>query len=226
MDFSKLTVITHTWTSQNRDISRSVESIQRALPKGASHKIIPCEGDIVEARWRALCENEVIAFVDDDDWISEDSLTKCMLALEASGAGLAFTDEVHVEADGSVCKRNDGKRDYGYMTITPMSVHHLCLIRTECVHPEAKILADQYGLAVEWLMKAYAGLKYGAIHVPIDGYYWFQNPNGHSRTPEWKVHFMKTVPLLRPHLQKWQRFKGTIPQYETEITNTMTKEIA
>ena len=220
-----LSVITHTWTAQNRDITRSVESVRKALPKGAIHKIIPCD-DVIQGRWDALQENEYIAFVDDDDYISEESLTLCMQALEASNAGLAFTDEVLVNTDGSIKSKNNGIRHYGYMTLTPMPVHHLCVIRTECVHPEVKVLADKYGMCVEWLMKAYAGLKYGAVHVPVDGYYWVQNPNGHSKQPEWQNHFMKIVPLLRPHLQGWQRFNGAIPQFQSAISNTAIKEIA
>ena len=207
-----LTVVTHTQPSKGRDISRSVASVQRALPVGAKHAIIECEENFIEARWEARKLDEFICFVDDDDYISPGSLSLCMKALRNTSLGIAFTDEVSETPEGKVLSTNARERTYGEMAVTPMSVHHLCVMRTSAIYEEVIDLAKEHKLAIEWLMKATAGLIHGAVHVPIIGYHWVHHPEQHSKQVEWQAHFRKNVPLVTPKLQTLARFNGPIPQ--------------
>lgn len=210
-----LSIITHTKPGSGRDLTRCVESVKAALPRaGAQHLVIPCESELMEARWEARKISEFIAFVDDDDYISQDSIIKCMAALQVSGAGLAFTNEILVNPDDSVITRNDKDKSYEHIALTPLVVHHLCVMRTELITDDVKALADEHHCGVEWLMKAKCALTGGAVHVPIDGYYWVHHENQHHKQKEWQEAFVANINLITPKLKSWMKHTGPIPQYK------------
>lgn len=216
-----LTVVTHTNPNSGRDLSRCIESVKAALPPtGARHVIINVENDensrsaLMQARWDARELDEYICFVDDDDYISQDSLIKTFAAIRVQQAGVAFTNEVLVDKAGKVLSRNDQVKMFEHIPLTPLIIHHLAIMKTSYLTDEVKVLADQYTMSIEWIMKARCALEGGAIHVPIDGYFWVQHDDQHHKITAWQEAFRKNCPLLTPKLRSWAKFAGPIPQYK------------
>ena len=82
-----LTVITHTKNERPELLERCKKSVQEALPIGAEHLIIECPDRSTWVRSRMLHakEHDIIAFVDDDDYVSKNSFKLCIEALEKQG---------------------------------------------------------------------------------------------------------------------------------------------
>jgi len=215
---NNLTVVTHTMTSWGRDISKCVESVRAALPPGANHMVIDLDtyaGDFNHARYDALSLNEYVAFVDDDDYISPESLTLCLEAITNAHAGIAFTDEVVVLADGRN-HVNSGTINYNKISISPHSIHHLSLIRSSAVSKDALDIAVEFGSGIEWLIKSSAAMNGGAIHVPIAGYYWIQHDGQYHRTPAVQQQYKDNIRRIGNKIREWQSDKnrnGIIPTY-------------
>lgn len=207
-----LTVVTHTNPDSGRDITRCVESVRAALLSGMRHVIINCysEAELMVARWNALQLDEFICFVDDDDHIAPNALSECLTAITEANVGLAFTNEVLVDVSGVILGRNDSVRDYQFVKLSPNAIHHLCVIRTSAVHPQVKAIADHFGFGLEWLMKAYAACQHGAVHVPIDGYYWVQHAAAHHNTPSWQTAFSTRINQVTPYIAGWTKHHGPI----------------
>lgn len=208
-----LTVVTHTNPDSGRDISKCIQSVEAAMPRTGAHYVLECRGNLQEARWKAAMMDEFVCFVDDDDYISQDSLSRCVEALNATGAGMAFTNEVLVDGNGKVLSRNDGIKNYDMIPLTPMIIHHMSVVRRSALSQECYDIAVEHGCGIEWLMKAHAALKYGAVHVPIDGYFWVQHGAAHHMTPEWQSAFLTNTQLLTPRIRQWLTVNGPIPQY-------------
>jgi hypothetical protein len=212
---TSLTVVTHTCGVWNRDLTRCLASVNEALPKNAKHLVIELDAryeNFQEARFEAIKLDEFIVFVDDDDYISKDSLQLCLQALEDTGAGLAFTDEVLVGIDGREQHHNCGSINYDMIRCSPQVIHHMAMMRTSAMSSRSIELARKYKCGIEWIMKADAASK-GAIHVPIDGYFWVQHLNQHSRTPVWQTAFRNNLRLIGKELSNWNTLAGKIPSW-------------
>lgn len=208
-----LTVVTHTMKSWKRNISRCIESVADAMPANSRHIIIDLDDyahNFQEERYKALCLDEYIAFVDDDDYISKDSLRLCLEALTSTNSGIAFTNEVVVNADGSRMV-NSRRVDYNMLSLHPQIIHHLSMIKTSTVTPKTIELALRYKCGIEWLMKADSALHFGAIHVPIEGYFWVQHNKQWHRTHEWQNSFIKNIRSIGYEICSWGNRTGSIP---------------
>src|ERR1035437_6197625 len=140
-----LTVVTHTCKKWNRDLTQCLTSVDEALPKNAKHLIIELDAsyeNFQEARFEVLQLDEIIVFVDDDDYISKDSLNLCLQALEETGAGLAFTDEVLVGIDGREQHHNCRSVNYDMIHYSPQVIHHMAMMRTAAVSSRSIELAQ------------------------------------------------------------------------------------
>ena len=213
-----LHVVTHTNPFSCRDLRPTIQSVADALPRGGVHHIIPCSGNLMEARWEALNLGPHVCFVDDDDTIHKDALVRGMMAFGIyKNAGLVFTDEVHVNPDGSPIHHNRGQRFYKEIELTATRIHHLAIIRTDAVNPGAFKMAEDNHLAVEWLIKATAALEHGAVHVPMDGYFWTQHPEQHHKARVWQDAYAKAARPVSEKLKALAKFEGAIPQFSYEL---------
>jgi len=213
-----LTVVTHTMKSWGRDISKCVESVAAAMPLGGKHAIIDldtCPQDYQKARYEALKLDEYIVFVDDDDYVSVDSLKLCFDAINKTGAGIAFTNEVMINVDGSKTI-NNRQVNYNMLPLHPQIVHHMTMIRTTAVSTKPIELALKHNCGIEWMMKADAALHHDAIHVPIEGYFWVQHAKQWHRNSEWQNNFIRNIRTVGNEIRTWGNKTGAIPVWSLD----------
>ena len=204
-------VVTHTHEHWQRDMTRCVNSVDAALPDGCEHIVIGLDTDydgFIEARYAALKLADIIIFVDDDDYISPESIRLCLAALAATDAGLAYTRESLVFSDGNqlnsaVCTH------YEAISRSPSAIHHMAAIQSSAVTERSIILAREYGCGIEWIMKAEAALTQGAIHIPHTGYYYVQHQGQVSHAVSER--FAKAIKPISDELRSWRGRTGSIP---------------
>jgi len=212
-----LTVITHTCETWGRDINPCLKSVELALPPNAKHTVIGLEDDqdeFLKARFDALNLDDVIVFVDDDDTISVDSLFLCLSALENSGAGVAFTNEVRVFPSGSEIRHYKAGCTYEMICQTQGIIHHIAAIRTNAVSNRAFDLVNRVGVDAEWAIKTDAALGHGAIHVPIFGYFWNQHEGQHHKLNTVSQKQFQARDSMTKEMQGWiAKHRGVMPIY-------------
>lgn len=184
-----LTVVTHTRLHNPYPelLERCKQSVAAALPSNSQHIVVFNDSTgmhrdsaqfaefYANLRYSALQYSQYIAFVDDDDYIHPDSLRTCMDAISQTGTAVAVTNEIMVDVDGKYLSAYRYPRYYCGVANHPRTVHHLTVFNRDFVQPVALELALQFGAGIEWTMRASACLTGGAVHVPIDGYYWTQH---------------------------------------------------
>jgi hypothetical protein len=215
-----ITVVTHTNSKHKRDISKCVESVAIALPPNSRHLIIELDAignEFQRARHAAMSLGEIVVLVDDDDYISPDSLKSCLRALNETNAGIAHTYEVMVRPDGShTCNTN--RVNYEMLSAHPQVIHQMCVIRTSYVTNRSLDTALNYGAGVEWFMKAESALFGNAIQVPIKGYYWVQHAQQRHRTPAWQNGFRENLKNMTNEIKSWSSRTGAIPLWQDKTT--------
>lgn len=222
---NELTIITHTRLNNPYPelLERCKQSVDAALIPGAQHLVLVNDlpglvGDgnqwveFAHLRYSALQYSKYIAFVDDDDYIHSDSLKLCMDALLSSGAGVAVTNEVVVNVDGKQLSANRLPRAYCGVSMHPRTIHHLTIMKSELVSPVALDLALQFGVGIEWAMKASACLHGGGVHIPIDGAYWTQHTNRPSiMNNERRAYDEKILPMGNAIKKAFPVRQGLLP---------------
>jgi hypothetical protein len=178
-----LTVITHTAHKRPELLERCKRSVAAALPEGGQHLIIERGTKAEWTQHRAVdtIGLDLVAFVDDDDYISPDSLKTCLAALEQTGLGAACTNEVEVDESGKFISRAFGEKDYFAATLHPRVVHHVTVMRAGLIDvPRATELGLTYHVGIDWFIRQSVIQRYGCVSVPIDGYFWTQHPGQHT----------------------------------------------
>jgi hypothetical protein len=214
-----LIVVTQRNPHNGRDISRCVDSVAAALPQNATHLIIDCHNltELRESRIAALDLSEFIVFVDDDDYITPDSLTMCLDALVDTEYGVAFTEEIRVIGNNIVKSRP--AVTYAEVLQSPCRLHHLAMIRTSAVTGRGKALAAKPVTGTEWVMKVDAGFNKGIIHIPRVGYYWTQHDTQlHKSTAHQTPLAYKTTAETISEMRTWEIPAGRIAKYTKDIT--------
>jgi hypothetical protein len=204
-----LAVVTHT-LGTSPWLQQSLSSVQCHLPAGARHHVIEQREGFEQARWDAFQSAEFVALVDDDDEVCNDALNLCMAAILETGAGVAFTDQAVVDEQGETLRTDSGELRYRDVARSPQSIHHLAIVRRSAISDEALTAARQAGTGIEWMVKANAALRHGAVHVPIVGYRWRRHQRQHS----FRNHaaFVKALPTLRRATQSWMTQDARIRQ--------------
>lgn len=205
-----LAVVTHT-QGTSRWLEGSLRSVRDHLPAGAQHHVIEQHGDFLRARWDAFHSAEFVALVDDDDEVCGDALRLCMAAIEATGAGVAFTDQSLIDEDGQVLRVDSGPVRYDAVVRSPQTIHHLAVVRRAAIAPAAWDVAAAVGTGIEWMVKASAALRCGAIHVPMQGYRWRKHPGQHSHRD--RSTFINAMPALRAAARTWMTTHETIRRF-------------
>lgn len=210
----KLRIVTVTARPANPWMVEALESVRATMPRDAEHLVVHSDG--TPARWNidlwAACRDaDAVAIVDDDDRVMPGALTSCMHALESTGAGLAFTDEEEIDGRGE--RLRDGvRRSRCLMDLAmhPRSIHHLAVFRPALAPHAALDLAQRCGRGLDWLMRAAAGLRGGAVRVPMIGYQWRRH-GGQDSSNGTDV-YAAAMPALRQLTRSWMRYDGQIPE--------------
>ena len=211
-----LTVVTHTTNRRRSDINRCTESIKNALPINAKHVIIECNecfDTFLFCRYNALKLDDVVIFVDDDDYISKDSLRLCMDALNANDVGIAFTYEIKVMTNGNHW-RNTPPINHSEICNHPETIHHMVAYRTKYISERSLNLALKYGVGIEWTMSVCAALSAGAIFVPVDGYYWVQHNAQFHKDPNIQEKFKNSLLQMSEEMKSWIKIDSAIPHWK------------
>lgn len=209
-----ITVVTHHNPKRDISIKRCIQSVDAALQPGDKHLFIECDGtnynDYAKARFDSLKLGDYVCFVDDDDYIPENVLAdvrKCII--DNPDVGLYYTRECKVISNDIIhCKAGE---KYENLIISPTGIHHLSIFNTKYIDNEILDLAFQVGCGVEWIMRCWFALQYGAIHIPIDGYYYcFHDSQLYKRLTK---NFFNHNKLFKSVFAGWQKHYGQIPIY-------------
>ncbi len=202
-------IFTHTRGRDAPWLFECTSSVREALPPDAEYTVRVMTRDYSIERFEALRSYPYVGFVDDDDRVHPRAIMACAEALETTGAGIAFTIERVVNTDGVELGFSPPARDYFSVAMHPRPLHHFALIRRSAVDDEVLELACKHGVGIDWLMKACAALKHGAVHVPIVGYDWRQHPKQDSI--DTAARFNCAQPALREKTLSWMRGNSRIP---------------
>ena len=196
-----LAVITFTKSDRPLLLEKCKASVAAALPPGAVHTIINTTKYDPQDRFNAIKSAEFVAIVDDDDVIAPDALTLTLEAIQKFDAGIAFTREVVVDTEGV-------KKNYPIFQAKKLSdiashtryAHHLVMIRSNQIDDRVVAMHNKFGIGIDWFIVACAALNgKGAVHVPIDGYFWTHHADSQHavQTREaFNLHFMEMSKLI------------------------------
>jgi hypothetical protein len=195
-----LTIITNTAGNRPRQLEQCCDAVSDMLPPGANHKVIHAN-DFHAMRWAALDVDDVVAWVDDDDLVTGDSIRRCWDAMQHTGAGLVFTWEQIVPGRS---------QRYNVLTHTrqiiehPRAAHHLAMFRTAGVRPECRTLTEKYGVGLEWFMKASAACSHaGAVQLPYIGYIWRDHGKNYSRQQRYNAQYASKRIAMSREMDAW-----------------------
>lgn len=201
---SKLAIVTHTDGSRPNSLALAKVSVAADLPPDGVHYIVPTRGYAYYAHQRqeALKLGEFVAFVDDDDVVVGNGISRCYAAIQEANYGVAFTDEAMVDEEGNVQFTRQGLRTYENIGKYATWIHHLAMIRSSAVQED---LSQLYGRiqGVDWWILRAAIKTAGAIHCPGVGYNWVQTKNSLKNT---------MVNIQLPELKYTQT--GELPVYK------------
>lgn len=209
-----LTVVTHV-PSPRINMDRCTQSVKDALPTNARHKVIEAGSDYIkfqQHRYDAMSLDDVVIFVDHDDYISKTSLSLCMSAISSGEYGLAFTNEIKVLPCGGRF-RNRLASDIMSICDNPEVIHHMSAYRTKYVSDRSINLATRHNSGIEWIMRVDASTSSpaGAIGIPTDGYYWVQHPAQANRRSLDRAAFITGKPVMTSEMKGWVTSRRNIP---------------
>ncbi len=208
----KLRIVTVTSRPANPWLAEALESVRSTMPADAEHLVVRSAGTPAAWNsdlWAACAGAEAVAVVDDDDRVTPGALTSCVRALENTGVGLAFTDEEEIDEHGQHLR--DGlRRGRCLMDLAmhPRCIHHLAVFRPALVPHTALELAQRCERGLDWLMRAAAGLRGGAVRVPVIGYQWRRH--GAQDSSAGAGVYAAAMPALRQLTRSWMSYDAPI----------------
>lgn len=160
-------------------LDRCTQSVARACARlpGSKHIILetPTRELWARSRIEEAQKHEFVTFVDDDDFIAEDSLRLSYEAIMQTGLGSSIVNETQVDVDGNTIRETTGVRTYELAALHPQVVHNLCVVRGSLVDPRAFELHSAFGMGIDWFIRQSVVQRYGCVTVPIQGYFWTQH---------------------------------------------------
>lgn len=193
-----------------------LQECSRSIDMG-DHLVHTCPEDFEAGRWETTYNSKAdyVAWVDDDDRVLPGALAKCVEALEATGAAMAFTDEARIDGNGDRVGQPYLKpRTRRDLAMHPRSVHHLTVFRVDALDPIVRTQAKRIGIGTCWLIRAHAGLIHKAVHVPIVGYEWRQHPGQDTKDIDFSGAYARAMPKLREVTRMWMGpFDAQIPEF-------------
>lgn len=181
------------------------------MPPDGVHVVRQMRYSYAIERFDALRSYPYVGFVDDDDLVHRDAINACVEALETTGAGIAFTSQEVIDIEGLPIEITPPAQRYFEVAMHPQPLHHFALLRRSAVDDSVLASAIEFGIGIDWLMKAYAALKYGAVHVPMVGYQW--RIHGDNDCKETDAVFRAALPKIRKLTVSWMRGNLCIPTH-------------
>lgn len=181
MSITDLAIVTLTNKTRPDWLELSVDSVRKQMPVGACHHVIYSDNmmDFARIRLESLRLAKYIVFVDDDDLIINDSLRRCMDAIDSHKTSVAFTDEMLIDTNGNCIEQFIPRNGLTYkdVTVNVRTIHHTTVFEANSVSRHVEQLVRKTGCysSVDWLIKASAALHGGAVHLPMQGYGWRQH---------------------------------------------------
>lgn len=196
----------------------------------AEHVLISVpDGGFFEAR-KAVYTNRgkrcgYVACLDWDDVLRPQAVETCERALRKHNAGCAFTFQEKIDANGGTLCVQDEPITRMRVSSVPESIHHLCVINSALVPLELFSVIERVApLCVDWLVRAYVALRFGAVQVPLIGYGWRMHAEQTTRTHA--DAFTSQIPYARALARSWappdaQLFHGAFPRFsDANLPNT------
>lgn len=171
-------VVTLTNGTRKEWLDQAADAIQKNLPPGASHFVVPCPTphDFLPCRLAALRLAKYVSFADDDDIVINDSLRKCLEAVKEHQASVAFTDEIVVDTHGNDVRLEPLRNGllYSHVVNFVRTIHHTSVIETSSVKSDVETIATDAKCpsGIDWLIHGTAALNGSAVHLPIYGNKW------------------------------------------------------
>lgn len=211
---SNLTLITHINLNRYIDRAPCFASINTQTDKNFNHKVIylDCKSndDFIRKRHKSIksCYG-FFAFVDDDDFIRDD--TVCWLNKAISkypDAGMVYSNERHQMGEYGIIDAK-ASNEYEGLLWSATRLHHICAINSKYITDKSLELALKAQCGIEWCMKAEAALQYGAVYINEYLYTYCYHDLMLSHTVQDK--FKNSKEIFIPEFKKWQKFFGQIP---------------
>lgn len=213
----KLTIVTLTAGSRPEALARCTASVQIAMEGLDAQHIVQTTKQFTQARLDSLkIPTDFLCFVDDDDVVTPDAFKKCLAALADGKNAVAFTYEQLVDEAGNVTGVRDKPKRWEDLSASPMTLHHLVVFKPSIV-PDLSTILSSTKVGVDWLIKASAAAKGGAIQVPYIGYHWTYTKNSMSTDPTWTEPYKAKYSELSAFIKKQApraRSMGDIPVYK------------
>lgn len=216
-----LSVYTMTAGTRPAWLNECVQSVRDAAFEGLTHTIVECKDVSQWTACRLQCleaADEFLAFVDDDDFVMSDGLRQCLLALEHTGAGIAFTLERDMLANGKALQNSTtAPTILAHAANLPRAIHHLAVMRRSAidVRQVTAALADlgltETGAGLDWALKANAAANGGAVHVPVVGYAWRRHETQKHAGAAQMQALARGAPALRSRIRAWFEGKMDTP---------------
>jgi len=191
MDINPVKIITLVPPDARKDwLAQCVESVR--IQEGIfQHCLISCS-DLYSGRKETYQWAGRIICVDYDDWLEPGILVE----IGKISGPLVFTAPAPVSV--SQIRRNS------------LTIHHLVAFNSSLV-PESfykEIESRGLQIHVDWLVKAYVALKYGAIRSSLHGYNWrrhpeqfsFKNRGAYGKITQECIRLLAEVPVLEGFL--------------------------
>lgn len=206
------TALTLTQDGRQTLLSECTESIQQTK---AVHIITNCTGNYALDRIRSIekVRTDFFAFVDDDDTLESDCDQIISAALKQhSDKGVIISDENIMSADGKTKKHFSVRKSYLSAAMSPRNMHHLCLMRVDAIDIDGALeIHSEFGIGIDWCLKASAALRAKAIHVPRPLYNWRNTPN--NMTSKDSHRFLQSMGEIGNRImQRWP-----VPRAEVEV---------
>lgn len=168
-------------------------------------QVLASASDLHAARLDALAavQTPLCFFLDDDDALPGDYLSvldACADRMRATGAALAYTDELVREPGKGDVRRCWYDYDSEAHRFAPMGLHHLVVMDTAVAREVAQTL-PRGEFWTEHMLYWSMGRR-GAAHVPSVGYVWNRSRAGFSRNPRMLAAQMRT--------QRWVATQGAL----------------
>jgi hypothetical protein len=226
-----LTIVTMTGNMRPAWLAQCVSSIRAQEVAGAVHSVIHCpslDGWSAMRLGSIAVDTEFVAFVDDDDVVMSGSLGLCCQALRETGAGVAFTREAVLYADGSMGGTHSKTPPATLADVArfPHAIHHLAVMRTSSIDAHQVAAAhrglEDTGAGLDWLIKANAAAHGGAVHVPMIGYGWRRHREQLHSVPTRMQALHGSIARLRADMAAWfnGRHDQAIPIWQPNRPDT------
>lgn len=184
-----------------------IQKCFQSVPSEFEHLTINVKhGDFFSARKLVYTNNGtqkgLVACLDWDDVLVSDAVFPCHSVLKKQNPGCVFTFQEKISGDDSHISVQNAPVSKLDVASVPESIHHLCVINSSYIPMEVFDLIEKIApICIDWLVRAYVALRFGAIQIPMVGYKWRMHENQSSRVLG--DEFTKQIQYARALARSW-----------------------